>query len=153
MLLRIGGALALGILMLATSWYGLSTPAQGSFGAADATAAHAWSVLHVVRWWLLLAIGGSLASVVIRHRGMADGALVFGLIATGTLFYRLLIVLPDPHTVLDVKVGGYGALLACAALTLGAYEAEAGPRPMPMPAAPTAPAAPADSRAPARAMD
>jgi hypothetical protein len=125
--LRVGGALGLLILMLATNWYGLSTPAHGSFGAAGSTAADAWTTLRVVRWWLLLAIAGALASVVIRHRGMADAAVVFGLIATLMLFYRLLIVLPDPNAVLDVKLGGYLALLACAALTLGAYEAEARP--------------------------
>jgi hypothetical protein len=122
-----GGALALAILMFATRWYGLSTPARGTFGAAGSTAAHAWSMLPVVRWFLLLAIAGALASVLIPHRGMADAAVVFGLIAAGTLFYRLLIVLPDPDAVLDVKLGGYGALLACAALTIGAYVAEAGP--------------------------
>ncbi len=127
LILRVGGALALLVLMLATDWYGISTPARGSFGAAGATAASAWSTLEVVRWWLLLAIAGALASVVVRHRGMADAAAVFGLIATATLFYRLLVVLPDPHAVLDVKLGGYLALVACAALTVGAYQAEAGP--------------------------
>jgi hypothetical protein len=126
-LLRVGGAVALLILMFATSWYGLSTPARASFGAAHSTATHVWSMLSIVRWWLLLAVAGALASVVIDHRGMADAAAVFGLIATGALFYRLLVVLPDPDAVLDVKLGGYLALLACAALTLGAYEAEAGP--------------------------
>ncbi len=130
-ILRVGGALALLVLMLATSWYGISTPARGSFGAAGATAAGPWSLLSVVRWWLVLAIAGSLLSVLVRHRGMADAAGVFGLIATATLFYRLLVVLPDPHAVLDVKLGGYLALIACAALTVGAYEAEAAPAPPP----------------------
>jgi hypothetical protein len=122
--LRVGGAIALLVLMVATDWYGLSTPARGSFGAAGQAAASAWSTLQVVRWWLVLAIVGSLLSVVVRHRSMADAAAVLGLIATATLFYRLLVVLPEPHAVLDVKLGGYLALLACAALTIGAYEAE-----------------------------
>ena len=130
LVLRVGGAIALLVLMVATDWYGLSTPARGSFGAAGATAAGAWSTLRVVRWWLVLAIAGSLLSVVVRHRGMADAASVFGLIATATLFYRLLIVPPHPHAVLDVKLGGYLALLACAALTIGAYEAETTPAAM-----------------------
>jgi hypothetical protein len=116
--------------MLATDWYGISTPARGAFGAAGATAAGPWSMLAVVRWWLVLAIAGALLSVLVRHRGMADVAGVFGLIATATLFYRLLVVLPDPHAVLDVKLGGYLALIACAALTIGAYEAEAPPTPV-----------------------
>jgi hypothetical protein len=125
-LLRAGGALALVILMFATSWYGLSSPAQGSFGAAGSTAASAWTMLRIVRWLLLLTVAAGALSLIVPHRGVADGALLLGLLATGALFYRLLIVLPDPHAVLDVKVGGYLALVACATLTLGAYEAEAG---------------------------
>lgn len=129
-ILRVGGAGALLVLMLATDWYGLSTPAHGSFGAAGSRAASAWSTLSVIRWWLVLAVAGSLLSVVVRHRAMTEVAALVGLIATATLFYRLLVVLPEPHAVLDVKLGGYLALLACAALTIGAYEAEPprGPR-------------------------
>jgi hypothetical protein len=123
----VGGAVALVVMMRVTSWYGLSTPAHGSFGAAGSTAASAWSMLSVVRWWLLLAVAGAVLSVLIRHRGIAGAAAVLGAIATATLFYRLLIVPPDPHAVLDVKLGGYFAVLACAALTLGAYEADAAP--------------------------
>ncbi len=130
LVLRVVGAVALLVLMLATSWFGLSTPAHGSFGATGSTAVGAWTMLRVVRWWLVLAIAGSLLSVVVRHRRMADAASLLGLIATATLFYRLLLVLPDPHAVLDVKVGGYLALAACAALTIGAYEAEAPPAPI-----------------------
>ncbi len=133
MLLRAGGALALVVLMFATRWYGLSTPAHGSFGAAGSTAAGVWSTLTIVRWLLLVAVAAGLLSLVVRHGRVADLALLLGLVATGALFYRLLIVLPDPHAVLDVKVGGYLALIACGALTLGAYEAEAGGPPAPPP--------------------
>jgi hypothetical protein len=121
--LRAGGVVALLALMFATSWFGLNTPAHGPFGAAGSTAAGVWRTLTVVRWLLLAAAGSTLLSLALAHPRTADLALGLGLIATGALFYRLLIVLPDPHAVLDVKVGGYGALIACAALTLGAYEA------------------------------
>jgi hypothetical protein len=127
LLLRAGGAIALLILMFATSWFGLSTAAHGSFGASGSTAAGVWKMLTVVRWLLLVAAGGALLSIAVRHPHLADAALLLGVIATATLFYRLLINLPDPHAVLDVKVGGYLALVACGALTLGAYEAPEGP--------------------------
>jgi hypothetical protein len=135
-LLRAGGGLALVIAMFATSWYGLSTPAHsvhGSFGAAGSTAASAWSTLKLVRWLLLLAVAAGALSLVVAHRAAADLALGLGALATGALFYRLLIVLPDPRAVLDVKVGGYLALIACGALTLGAYEAETTAPPAPPP--------------------
>lgn len=122
-LLRLGGSLSLLVLMIATRWFGLSRPAHGAFGAAGSTAAGAWGMLHLVRWLLLLAIVTAPLSVAVRSRAMAAVALGLGLIATGGLFLRLLIALPDPAAVLDVKVGGYLALIASAALTLGAWEA------------------------------
>ena len=122
--LRVGGALALVALMFATSWYGLSTPARGTFATAGSTAAGPWSTLHVLRWLLLLAAAAALLSVGLRRRPMVDAALVLALIAGGGLFIRLLVALPDPRAVLDVKVGGYGALIACGALCLGAWEAQ-----------------------------
>lgn len=109
--------------MFATSWYGLSTTAHGSFGAAGSSAAGVWRMLTIVRWLLLLAAGSALLSLALRHPHAVDLVLALGVLATVTLFYRLVIDLPDPHAVLDVKVGGYFALVACAALTLGAYEA------------------------------
>jgi hypothetical protein len=132
-LLRAGGGVALVVLMFATRWYGLSTPAHGSFGAAAATAAGVWSTLSVVRWLLLVAVAAGALSLLVPRGRVADLTLALGLVATGALFYRLLIVLPDPHAVLDVKIGGYLALVACAALTLGAYEAEAGAPAQPEP--------------------
>jgi hypothetical protein len=122
-LLRAGGAAALLILMFATSWYGLSTGAHGAFGASVSSAAGVWRMLTVERWLLLAAAIAAFISVAVSRGRVADVAMLIGAVATIVLFYRLLINLPDPHAVLDVKLGGYLALIACAALTLGAYEA------------------------------
>jgi hypothetical protein len=126
--LRLGGAVGLLVLMFATAWYGVSTPAGGAFGAAGSGAVHVWEALTIVRWVLLAAVVSAASSLGLASRASADVALGVGLLATALLVYRLLIVLPEPHAVLDVKLGGYLALLACAALTLGAYQAEIGPR-------------------------
>ncbi|HET9073908.1 MAG TPA: hypothetical protein VFN48_04960 [Solirubrobacteraceae bacterium] len=122
--LRLGGAVALVVFMFATSWYGVSTPARGPFGTATATVAGAWSMLQLLRWVLLLTAAAALLSLGVRGRAAVDAARLLSGVATVGLFLRLLVVPPDPHAVLDVKVGGYLALIACAALCLGAWEAE-----------------------------
>jgi hypothetical protein len=124
--LRIGGALALAGLLLFTRWYGVSIPAHGSFGAARSGAVGAWKVLGIVRWLIPLALLSVTVSLLIPRAAVADAAVLIGLLTTAALFYRLEIVTPDPRAVLDVKVGGYLALLASAALTLGAWEAPVG---------------------------
>ncbi|WP_249009773.1 hypothetical protein [Conexibacter sp. DBS9H8] len=125
--LRIGGAVALAILLLFTRWYGVSTPAHGSFGAAGSSAVGGWKALGILRWLIPLALLGVTASLLSPRAAVADVAVLGGLLCTAALLYRLVFVLPDPHAVLDVKVGGYLALVASAALTLGAWEAPAGP--------------------------
>jgi hypothetical protein len=130
-ILRLVGAVALLALMLLTSWYGLSRPARGPFGAAGSTSAGVWHTLRVIRWFLLLAIASAVLSLGVRRRLMLEMALLLGVIATLSLAVRLLIVLPDPRAVLDVKVGGYLGLIACATLTLGAWEGPAHRSPAP----------------------
>lgn len=125
MLLRAGAVAALAILLFGTRWFGLATAAHGSFGAATATAVRPWQLLGITRWLVLAAMAATLVSLLRVNGRVAAVATLLGAIATAALIDRLLIDLPDSRAVLDVKLGGYLALIACGALTLGAYEAPA----------------------------
>ncbi len=94
------------------------------------TAVSAWKELSIARWLLVLAIVVALGSVILHatqrsHGTKTDtGVVVFatGTIAAVILGYRVLIDLPHPSSVVDIKIGAYLGLLATLGIALGGYD-------------------------------
>jgi hypothetical protein len=94
------------------------------------TTASAWHVLNTIRWFMLLAILVALGSVVLHatqraHGTKTDTSVVVAGVGTITavlLGYRVLIDLPHPSSVVDIKIGAYLGLLATIGIALGGYD-------------------------------
>jgi hypothetical protein len=115
--------------MFAFKWFGVvGRPRAGDSGKQSA--ASAWTELSVVRWLLLLTALVALGSVVIHISQRSHGSqtnttlpvTLLGGLSSLLLFYRLLVDLPSPHTVVDVKIGGFLGLLAAIGIAVGGLE-------------------------------
>jgi NADH:ubiquinone oxidoreductase subunit 2 (subunit N) len=122
-------ALALLPIMFLLEWFGtVGLPRSRRSGLE--TAENAWHVLTYTRWLMLLAVAVGLGSVVLHasqraHGARTDTSLVVATVGTVTaamLAYRVLINLPDPSSVVDIKIGAYLGLLAAIGITLGGYD-------------------------------
>ncbi|HET9102952.1 MAG TPA: hypothetical protein VFN55_06315 [Solirubrobacteraceae bacterium] len=125
------GALALLVLMFATKWYGVAgVPDPSAARPAISTAENAWDGLTLVRWVMLACILTVLGSVVLHasqraHGTRTDTSLVIlglGGLTFALLFYRVLLVLPQPDRVIDQKLGAVLGLACALAITLGGVE-------------------------------
>ncbi|MDQ6605995.1 MAG: hypothetical protein M3Z06_05525 [Actinomycetota bacterium] len=123
-------ALLLLVCTFGLKWFGVvSRPGVGG-DAGKQSAAGAWTELTVLRWLVLLTALVALGSVVIHvtqrsHGSQTNTALpvtLLGALTSLLLFYRLLIDLPSPHTVVDVKLGGFLGLLSAIGIALGGLE-------------------------------
>jgi hypothetical protein len=116
-------------MMFVLEWYGVVGPA-GRRRSGITTAENAWSVLTYVRWLMLLTIVVALGSVVVHatqksHGARTDTSLVvapLGIVTAALLVYRVLIVLPDPSSVVDVKIGAVLGMACAIGIALGGYE-------------------------------
>lgn len=122
-------ALVLLPIMFLLEWFGtVGLPRSRRSGLE--TAENAWRVLTYTRWLMLLAAAVALGSVVLHasqrsHGARTDTSVVVAALGTVTaamLAYRVLINLPDPSSVVDIKIGAYLGLLAAIGITLGGYD-------------------------------
>jgi hypothetical protein len=123
-------ALALLPIMFLLDWYGVVGLPLRARRSAITTAENAWRVLTDVRWLMLLAIVAAVGSVLLHvsqrsHGAKTDTSLVVTAIGTVTALlvgYRVLIDLPNPSSVVDVKIGAYLGLLCAIGIAIGGYE-------------------------------
>jgi hypothetical protein len=128
-LLSAASALALLPIMFLLEWFGtVGLPRSRRSGLE--TAETAWRGLTYTRWVMLLAIAVALGSVALHasqrtHGTRTDTSRVtaaVGTLAAGLLAYRVLIQLPDPSSVVDIKIGAYLGLVAALGIALGGWD-------------------------------
>jgi hypothetical protein len=111
-------------------WFGVAGRPGIGADSGKQSAAGAWTELSVVRWLVLLTAVVALGSVVIHISQRSHGSqtnttlpvTLLGGLTSLLLFYRLLIDLPSPHTVVDVKLGGFLGLLSAIGIAFGGLE-------------------------------
>ncbi len=122
-------ALLLLPIMFLLEWYGtVGLPRSRRSGIE--TAVNAWHELTVTRWLMLLAAIVALGSVILHatqktHGAKTDTSIVVavtGTVAAVVLGSRVLINLPHPSSVVDIKIGAYLGLLATLGIALGGYD-------------------------------
>ncbi len=122
-------ALMLLPIMFLLEWFGtVGLPRSRRSGIE--TAVNAWKELSIARWLLLLAIIVALGSVILHATQRSHGAktdtsvlvATTGTLAAIVLGYRVLIDLPHPSSVVDIKIGAYLGLLASLGIALGGYD-------------------------------
>jgi hypothetical protein len=129
--LTLGGGVALLALMFATRWYGVVGPGTGVNQSRIQGAVGLWSQLRIVRWLVLVtalvAAGSALVHVAQRASGaqwsLAPAIAVLGSVTSAALFYRVLVALPAPRSVVDAKIGAYLGLVSAVAIALGGIDA------------------------------
>jgi uncharacterized membrane protein len=122
-------ALVLAPLIFAVEWYGaVGLPRATRSGLT--TAENAWTVLTNLRWLMLLTVFVAVGTVVLHatqstHGSKTDTGWLVTLLGGLTMVllgYRVLINPPNPHGIVDVKVGGYLGLLAALGIAVGGLE-------------------------------
>jgi hypothetical protein len=129
-LISVTSALLLLPFMFAIAWYGVVALPGPTGRSGITTAENAWHGLTFVRWLMVLTIAVTLGSVILHatqrsHGARTDTSLaitVLGTVTAALLIYRVLIDLPDPKSVVDVKIGAYLGMLAAIGIALGGYE-------------------------------
>jgi hypothetical protein len=128
-LISAASAIALLPIMFLLEWFGtVGLPRSRRSGLE--TAENAWRVLTYTRWVMLLAVAVALGSVALhasqrKHGTRTDTSRVMatvGTLAVALLAYRVLINLPDPSSVVDIKIGAYLGLLAALGIALGGWD-------------------------------
>jgi hypothetical protein len=122
-------ALLLAPIIFVLEWYGVvGLPQTRRSGIT--TAENAWQTLTYTRWVMLITIVVALGSVFLHMTQRSHGAktdtsvlvTVVGTITALLLIYRVLIELPNPSSVVDVKIGAFLGLLAGIGIALGGIE-------------------------------
>jgi hypothetical protein len=117
-------------LMFAVKWFGVVALPRSADRSGIQTAATAWTELSAVRWLMLLTVVITLGSVAIHitqrsHGSQTDTSLLVtaaGTLTAGLLFYRVMVALPSPGSVVDAKLGAFVGLLAAVGVALGGFE-------------------------------
>ena len=129
-------ALLLLVSMFALAWFGTVRPPGRTTGAGLQSSEDAWSGLTNVRWAMILAVLLALGVVAV-HIGQAahgtkteTGSLVAaaGGLCGVLLVWRVLVELPDPGRVVDVKLGAYVGLLCAWGIAIGGWRTRAAER-------------------------
>lgn len=124
-------ALALLIVLFATTWYGVAgVPDPSAARPAISTAETGWDGLTVTRWVLLVTVLVALGSVVLHAAQRRQGARTdtsrliawLGALSTVLLIYRVLIALPASDRVIDQKLGALLGLACALGIALGGHE-------------------------------
>jgi hypothetical protein len=130
-LLSTVSALLLLVVMFVTEWYGVAgVPDPSAARPAISTAENGWNGLTIVRWVLLATIlvaGGAVAlHISQRHHGAktdtSRAVAALGLLSSGLLIYRVLIVLPSGTKVIDQKLGAFLGLVCALGIAWGGCE-------------------------------
>jgi hypothetical protein len=128
------GATGLLVCLFALQWFGAVGPSQGLERTGRQLALGGWQTLTATRWLLVgLCAAGLLAGLTgrpaIRSRpGLPALLAALAGAATVLVGYRILIDPPQPTRIVDVKLGGYVALLCAAAIAAGAADVWRGAR-------------------------
>jgi hypothetical protein len=122
-------AVALLVAMYGLEWFGV----DGIPGRTPslAWAVNAWHGLTLVRWVMLATIVVALGAPLLHATQRSHGAktstsgtiLAAGLLTSGLLIYRVLIILPSANRVVDQKLGAFIGVLCALGIALGGYEA------------------------------
>jgi hypothetical protein len=116
-------------IMFALEWYGVvGVPQVRRSGIT--TDENAWHTLTYTRWVMLIAIVVALGSVCLHASQRSHGAktdtsvlvTAVGTLTAALLIYRVLIELPRPNSVVDLKVGAFLGLLAGIGIAIGGIE-------------------------------
>jgi hypothetical protein len=122
--------LLLAVFMFALPWYGLKralAPTASSLGIS--TSFDGWHALSHVRWLVLLTVIAALALAYFQAASRAPAipvtisviATVLGAITVLALIYRVLINVPGPANLVDVKPGAYLGLVTAIGVLVGAF--------------------------------
>jgi hypothetical protein len=126
-----GCALALLILLLTTAWYGVAGVPDPTYARPAVSGTETgWDGLTYVRWLIVLTAIVAVGAVILRltqreHGRQTDASRLvtgLGLLCSGLLIYRVLIVLPSPDKVLDQKLGALLGLACALGIALGGNE-------------------------------
>jgi multisubunit Na+/H+ antiporter MnhB subunit len=123
-------ALALLLLMVATRWYGVVALPRSADRSGVQSAASAWSELTTLRWLMLGCVAITLGSVALHisqrsHGSQTDTSVAVtsvGTLTAALLFYRVVVKLPAPSSVVDAKLGAFLGVLAAAGIGLGGVQ-------------------------------
>jgi len=130
-LISAGCALALLILLLATKWYGVAGVPDPTYARPAVSGTETgWDGLTDVRWVIVLTAIVAVGAVGLRisqreHGRQTDASRLvtaLGLLCSGLLIYRVLIVLPSADKVLDQKLGALLGLGCALGVALGGHE-------------------------------
>jgi hypothetical protein len=122
-------ALLLGPIMFLLEWFGVVGVPQVRRSGTN-SAENAWHGLPLLRWLMVLTILVALGAVVLHASQRGHGARTdtgMPVAALGTLTailvgYRVLIDLPNPAAVVDIKLGAILGLVAAVGIALGGWE-------------------------------
>lgn len=122
-------ALLLVPIMFALEWYGVVGAPQTRRSGITIDE-NAWHTLVYTRWVMLIAIVVALGSVFLHasqrsHGAKTDTSLVVTAVGTLTaalLIYRVLIELPNPSSVVDLKIGAFLGMIAGIGIAIGGIE-------------------------------
>jgi hypothetical protein len=128
------GATGLLVCLFALRWFGAVGPSQGLERTGRQLALGGWQTLTATRWVLIALCAAGLLAGLAGQRAIRSrpelSALLAALAGAATVLvgYQILIDPPQPARIVDVKLGGYVALLCAAAIAAGAAGAWRGAR-------------------------
>jgi hypothetical protein len=122
-------ALALLICIFAMAWFGRVGPSAAISGIGRASSVDGWTALTDARWLMMITILLCLGSLALHigqsaHGSKSDSGLLTLLVSLPTavlVSVRVLVALPSPESIVDVKLGGYLGLLLCVGVALGGW--------------------------------
>jgi hypothetical protein len=122
-------ALLLAPIMFALEWYGVVGAPQTRRSGITIDE-NAWHTLVYTRWVMLIAIVVALGSVFLHASQRSHGVktdtsvlvTVVGTVTAALLIYRVLIELPNPSSVVDLKIGAFLGLIAGIGIAIGGIE-------------------------------
>ena len=126
-----GGAIALLVSVFLLPWYGITPPPGWTAAALGVpTARNGWHGLMHLHWLIALTVLAALALVYFQATRRAPAVPVtismittlLGLLSSLALVYRVLINVPGPDDLIDLRVGAYVGLASALVIVYGGFE-------------------------------
>jgi hypothetical protein len=110
-------------------WFSFSPMSRGMVTPSGPPTADGWHSHTILRWFMLVTIVAALFLFIATltqetpavPAASAPVVTAIALLTTVLLAYRVVINEPGPNGFIDVKIGAWIGLLACALVTCGAY--------------------------------